>query len=140
MAVYMPCMYIVHRVMMRSGLESAHFHMQRHSLTPCLRPGNALASMHSGIPLLLKKLSEATSKIDCVAFPDEGACKRFSYIFAESFPDWPIVICGKVRSGVVIPSVLFCAALADARSVGRHYFWPPRALMLLWIITMMERF
>jgi len=61
--------------------------------------GNALASMHSGLPLLLKKLGEATSKINCVAFPDEGACKRFSHIFVEAFPDWPIVICGKVRDG-----------------------------------------
>uniref|UniRef100_A0A7S0U286 Phosphoribosyltransferase domain-containing protein n=1 Tax=Hemiselmis andersenii TaxID=464988 RepID=A0A7S0U286_HEMAN len=61
--------------------------------------GNALASLHSGIPLLLKELGQATSKINCVAFPDEGACKRFSYIFTEAFPDWPIVICGKVRDG-----------------------------------------
>jgi phosphoribosylpyrophosphate synthetase len=42
---------------------------------------------------------QATSKINCVAFPDEGACKRFSHIFVEAFPDWPIVICGKVRDG-----------------------------------------
>jgi len=61
--------------------------------------GNALASMHSGIPMLLKELRKATSKVNCVAFPDEGACKRFGYIFQEEFPDWPVVICGKVRDG-----------------------------------------
>jgi len=61
--------------------------------------GSALASLHTAIPLLVKELRKSSSMIACVAFPDEGASKRFSYLFKEEFPNWPIVICGKVRDG-----------------------------------------
>jgi hypothetical protein len=34
--------------------------------------------------------------VNCIAFPDDGATKRFGALFEEYFPDWPIVTCGKV--------------------------------------------
>ena len=38
--------------------------------------GNALATLHTAIPLLISYLKSPESKINCIAFPDEGACKR----------------------------------------------------------------
>mmetsp|Transcript_10613 Transcript_10613/g.25198 ORF Transcript_10613/g.25198 Transcript_10613/m.25198 type:complete len:349 (-) Transcript_10613:276-1322(-) len=61
--------------------------------------GNALASLHTAMPLLVAELNKPDSKINCVAFPDEGACKRFTGLISEAFPDWEVVICGKVRDG-----------------------------------------
>ncbi|EKX51906.1 hypothetical protein GUITHDRAFT_161462 [Guillardia theta CCMP2712] len=61
--------------------------------------GNALASLHTAIPLLINELRSPESKISCIAFPDEGACKRFSTLFSTEFPDWPVVTCGKIRDG-----------------------------------------
>lgn len=34
---------------------------------------------------------------DCIAFPDDGAAKRFSYMFDDL--GYEVVTCGKVRSG-----------------------------------------
>ena len=55
--------------------------------------GNSIASLQTTIPVLLEVLKD--SHIDCVAFPDDGAAKRFGHMF-EGFPT---VICGKVRVG-----------------------------------------
>lgn len=60
--------------------------------------------LQSGIPLLtreLRKLSmEGQSSGNeynfAIAFPDDGACKRFKGMFDDSFPS-PIIICNKVR-------------------------------------------
>ena len=38
--------------------------------------GNALATLHTAIPLLISYLKSPESKINYIAFPDEGACKR----------------------------------------------------------------
>ena len=43
--------------------------------------GNAVASLQTAIPLLKEKINE--TGIDCVAFPDDGAAKRFSGMFKE---------------------------------------------------------
>jgi hypothetical protein len=55
--------------------------------------------MHSTIPLLLRRLKTYTTKtgerFNCIAFPDDGAAKRFGYLF-EGFD---IVVCGKKRDG-----------------------------------------
>jgi phosphoribosylpyrophosphate synthetase len=40
-----------------------------------------IASLHTTIPLLLRRLS--VTNIDCVAFPDDGAAKRFCHMFQE---------------------------------------------------------
>ena len=37
------------------------------------------------------------SNIDCVAFPDDGAEKRFGYLFKKAFPEMEMVTCGKKR-------------------------------------------
>jgi len=53
--------------------------------------------LETAIPLLLKKLEKlkkAGEKI-AIGFPDDGALKRFG----KHFPDYPKVICGKVRNG-----------------------------------------
>eukprot|EP00547_Thalassionema_nitzschioides_P009824 CAMPEP_0194229792 /NCGR_PEP_ID=MMETSP0156-20130528/44073_1 /TAXON_ID=33649 /ORGANISM="Thalassionema nitzschioides, Strain L26-B" /LENGTH=328 /DNA_ID=CAMNT_0038962351 /DNA_START=142 /DNA_END=1128 /DNA_ORIENTATION=+ len=55
--------------------------------------GNSIASLHSAIPLLKEKLK--TSNVDCVAFPDDGAAKRFSAMFQDM--DMEIIVCGKTR-------------------------------------------
>ena len=55
--------------------------------------GNAVASLQTAIPLLKKRILE--SKIDCVAFPDDGAAKRFSALFQDL--DLEIIVCGKTR-------------------------------------------
>ena len=50
-----------------------------------------MASLQTAIPLLKERIK--SSLIDCVAFPDDGAAKRFSALFA----DMEIVVCGKTR-------------------------------------------
>ncbi|GMI08183.1 hypothetical protein TrRE_jg9260 [Triparma retinervis] len=57
--------------------------------------GNAVASLQTTIPLLKDRIKG--TGIDCVAFPDDGAAKRFGELFNDM--DVEIVICGKVRDG-----------------------------------------
>ena len=38
-----------------------------------------IATLHSAIPLLLRRLKEEC--INVIAFPDDGAAKRFKYLF-----------------------------------------------------------
>ena len=47
------------------------------------------------VPLLLKAL--AAQGVDCVAFPDDGAAKRFGGMFASL--GLHVVTCGKTRDG-----------------------------------------
>lgn len=53
--------------------------------------GNAVASLHSAIPLLKERLK--SHKVNCVAFPDDGAAKRFG----SFFEDMEVIVCGKTR-------------------------------------------
>mmetsp|Transcript_30035 Transcript_30035/g.35684 ORF Transcript_30035/g.35684 Transcript_30035/m.35684 type:complete len:336 (-) Transcript_30035:16-1023(-) len=53
--------------------------------------GNTIASLQTAIPLLTQRISN--TNIDTVAFPDDGAAKRFGTLF----PDYPIIVCGKTR-------------------------------------------
>ena len=50
--------------------------------------------MASGIPLFKKELAKIKDKV-AIAFPDNGAYKRFGKLFKN----YPIVVCGKVRKG-----------------------------------------
>ena len=52
-----------------------------------------MASLQTAIPLLKEKMLK--SNIDCVAFPDDGAAKRFSAMFQDM--DLEIIVCGKTR-------------------------------------------
>jgi len=57
---------------------------------------STIPSLHSAIPLLLKRLKE--TNITAIAFPDDGAAKRFSRFFkSNGFNE--IIICGKKRDG-----------------------------------------
>jgi ribose-phosphate pyrophosphokinase len=55
--------------------------------------GNSIASLQTTIPVLIEALKK--TNVDCVAFPDDGAAKRFAHMF-EGFAT---VTCGKVRDG-----------------------------------------
>lgn len=57
--------------------------------------GNAIASLQTSIPLLIDRIKK--SNINCVAFPDDGAAKRFGSMFNGLGLE--IVTCGKTRDG-----------------------------------------
>jgi phosphoribosylpyrophosphate synthetase len=67
--------------------------------------GNAAASLHSTVPMLLSALNAdaarmpdaASGRVSAIAFPDDGAAKRFGKLFVQE--GFPIIICGKVRDG-----------------------------------------
>lgn len=54
-----------------------------------------LPLFESGVPLLIKRLATMDKEQVTIAYPDEGAWKRFHYQF-DGFPE---VICTKVRDG-----------------------------------------
>ncbi|KAL3501147.1 hypothetical protein ACH5RR_035596 [Cinchona calisaya] len=57
---------------------------------------NILPCFESGIPLLLKRLQQLPdSKNISIAFPDDGAWKRFN----KQLQHFPMIICAKVREG-----------------------------------------
>jgi len=57
--------------------------------------GSTIASLHSTVPCLLPHLEAA--RVDAVAFPDDGAAKRFKHMFDAS--KYEIIVCGKLRDG-----------------------------------------
>ena len=57
--------------------------------------GNTIASLQTSIPCLFPYLE--ASGVDAVAFPDDGAAKRFKHMFDPAVYD--IIVCGKVRDG-----------------------------------------
>jgi len=58
---------------------------------------NALMTLHSAFPMLVDEISAPHSNIDAVAFPDDGAAKRFGGVFKKAFPDMELITCGKLR-------------------------------------------
>jgi len=54
-------------------------------------PDSVIVRMESAIPLLKQKISKNIT----IAFPDEGAAKRFKFMFA----DYKTIVCSKVREG-----------------------------------------
>ena len=62
--------------------------------------GHALATLHTAIPLIFDLVREKRDGINAIAFPDEGAHKRFGNLFkGAGLRDEDIVICSKVKSG-----------------------------------------
>mmetsp|Transcript_26952 Transcript_26952/g.79459 ORF Transcript_26952/g.79459 Transcript_26952/m.79459 type:complete len:335 (+) Transcript_26952:27-1031(+) len=55
----------------------------------------AIATLHTTVPLLTSRLATLEPKIDAIAFPDEGAQKRFGSLF----PGYDLITCGKKRVG-----------------------------------------
>lgn len=74
--------------------------------------GNSVASLQTAIPLLKEKIKE--SNIDCVAFPDDGAAKRFSAMFQDMGLE--IIVCGKTRGEGDQRNVV----IQDGDANGRH--------------------
>jgi phosphoribosylpyrophosphate synthetase len=58
---------------------------------------STLPSLHTSVPLLLERLHKRGSDVKTVAFPDDGAAKRFSAQF--KLLGFETIICGKVRDG-----------------------------------------
>jgi ribose-phosphate pyrophosphokinase len=79
--------------------------------------GNAIASLQSTITVLLDHISKLplSEKIDCIAFPDDGAAKRFRNYFSSS--DFEIVTCGKTRT---VDNDGRTVVLQDGNPAGRH--------------------
>jgi hypothetical protein len=57
--------------------------------------GSIIPSLHSALPLLIPHLE--LKLITAIAFPDDGAAKRFGHFFRRLGYD--IIVCGKVRIG-----------------------------------------
>jgi len=74
--------------------------------------GNAVASLQTAIPLLKNKIKD--SKIDCIAFPDDGAAKRFSAMFEGM--NLELIVCGKTRGEGDQRTVV----IQDGNAEGRH--------------------
>lgn len=73
--------------------------------------GNAVASLQTAIPLLKQRIQQ--SNINCIAFPDDGAAKRFARLFHN---DMDIIVCGKTRGDGDIRSVI----IQDGNALGKH--------------------
>lgn len=56
-----------------------------------------IPSLHSAVPYFIQQILSKTN-INAVAFPDEGAAKRFTQAFKEE-GGYENIICGKVRNG-----------------------------------------
>ena len=52
-----------------------------------------MASLQTAIPLLKERIKK--TNIDAVAFPDDGAAKRFGGLFQDM--DLEVIVCGKTR-------------------------------------------
>jgi ribose-phosphate pyrophosphokinase len=74
--------------------------------------GNSVASLQTAIPLLKRRMQD--SKVDCVAFPDDGAAKRFLAFFEEM--DVEVIVCGKTRGEGDVRTVV----IQDGDAAGRH--------------------
>jgi phosphoribosylpyrophosphate synthetase len=73
--------------------------------------GNAIASMQTTIPLLIERMR--STHINCIAFPDDGALKRFGFMLTHL--GFEIVICGKTHDGD--KRVI---SIQDGRPYGKH--------------------
>ena len=68
--------------------------------------------MQSAIPLLKRRLKD--SDIDCIAFPDDGAAKRFQSLFEDL--EMEIIVCGKTRGEGDVRTV----TIQDGDAKDRH--------------------
>lgn len=75
--------------------------------------GNAVAPLQTVIPLLKDKMKQ--TGIDCVAFPDDGAAKRFLAMF-QDMKGVEIIVCGKTRGEGDARTV----TIQDGDAAGKH--------------------
>ena len=73
--------------------------------------GNVIGSLKTTVPLLFPALERRG--VDCVAFPDDGAAKRFSSMFEPLGLE--VITCGKTRDGEARAVVI-----QDGDPEGRH--------------------
>ena len=71
-----------------------------------------MASLHTAMPLLREKIK--TTDIDCIAFPDDGAAKRFAALLRDTGAE--TVVCGKTRGEGGARRVV----VQDGNAAGRH--------------------
>jgi len=80
--------------------------------------GNSVASLQTAIPLLKQRIAQ--SNINCIAFPDDGAAKRFSSMFIDCVDsdgnDMEIIVCGKTRGEGDIRTV----TIQDGNAKDKH--------------------
>ena len=52
-------------------------------------------TMHTACPLVVERIGQMAEaeRINCVAFPDDGACKRFAKFFQKHLRGVEIVTC-----------------------------------------------
>ena len=76
------------------------------------------ASLHTACPLAIAKINamDESERIDCVAFPDDGACKRFAKFFQKHLKGVEIVTCNKVRTDAGGRIV----TVTDGSPAGKH--------------------
>jgi len=62
--------------------------------------GSCAATLHTSCPLVIEKISSMPDgeRIDCIAFPDDGAQKRFGQFFKTHLKGASQVTCNKVRT------------------------------------------
>ena len=86
--------------------------------------GHAVATLHTAIPLVVDVITgearpEGQTKITAIAFPDEGAKKRFGTMFegvnGMSEKRGDIIFCSKVRQGANR-----IVSIADGNPEGKH--------------------
>lgn len=75
--------------------------------------GNAVASLQTAIPLLKRRMQD--SSVDCVAFPDDGAAKRFMAFFEEM--DVEVIVCGKTRGEGDVRTVVIQDGDANGKNI-----------------------
>lgn len=76
--------------------------------------GNAVASLQTAIPLLKRRLKE--SPVNVIAFPDDGAAKRFGAFFEDM--DMDIIVCAKQRGEADARSIIIQDGATNVE--GRH--------------------
>ena len=62
--------------------------------------GSTACTLHTACPLAVSRIAEMPEeeRINCIAFPDDGAAKRFSKFFSKHLKGIEIVVCSKIRT------------------------------------------
>jgi hypothetical protein len=85
--------------------------------------GTCACTMHTACPLAVAKIQQmaADQKITCVAFPDDGACKRFAKFFQKHGQSGsnPRVLLLLLLLLLLLPLLPRCRVLADAVGAPR---------------------
>lgn len=80
--------------------------------------GSCSCTLHTACPLLVTKIGamDPAQRIDCIAFPDDGAAKRFGKFFKKQMKGVEIVTCCKKRITMTERKV----EIFDGEPAGKH--------------------